>query len=327
MKIGLCAWSFTGSHRDAGLDPDPHTATGLLALSDRLGLDGVEGAAGWFDGMEEEALAAFRAELGERGIYVDTGGHDYAQDLSPLTAAVDTAVRVESTVVRTTISRLLEGDRRSLGKEGWREHLEGLVAPLKKAAARAADAGVVIGIENHQDICSHELAWLCEEVGSDALGVTMDVGNAYAVGETPSDFAQRVQPFLKHMHLKDYTVHATESGYRLKRCALGDGIVDWPAVLAWFDANCPGVAGCVELGATQARHIRLFEPSWWETYPERPFVPDTIRALGDLQRAVQPADVDWRTPHEAERPAGERAAYELEQIEASAAYLKSIGAA
>jgi hypothetical protein len=42
---------------------------------------------------------------------------------------------------------------------------------------------------------------------------------------------------------------------------------------------------------------------------------------------VQPADVDWRTPHEAERPAGERAAYELEQIEASAAYLKSIVAA
>ena len=165
---------------------------------------------------------------------------------------------------------------------------------------------------------------LCEQVGGDHIGVTMDVGNAYAVGETPAAFARRVGPWLKHVHLKDYTVHPTASGFRLKRCALG-GVVDWPSMLAWFDAECPEVQGCIELGATSARHIRLFEPSWWQTYPERPFVPDAVDALGDLHRAAQ-APEDWQTPHEAGADAATCADYELEQLRASVTYLRGIGA-
>ena len=197
---------------------------------------------------------------------------------------------------------------------------------VKAFADAAREAGIVIGIENHQDICSHELVGLCQQIGGDHIGVTMDVGNAYAVGETPATFARRVGPFLKHVHLKDYTVHPTKSGYRLKRCALGDGIVDWKSMLPWFDSQCPLVAGCIELGATSARHIRLFEPGWWQTYPERDFVPDAIEALGDLQRAAQPSATDWRTPHEAGESAPVCADYEIDQIERSGAYLKEIGA-
>ena len=32
MKIGLCAWSFTGSHREAGRAIDPHSPEGLTQL-------------------------------------------------------------------------------------------------------------------------------------------------------------------------------------------------------------------------------------------------------------------------------------------------------
>lgn len=326
MNIGLCAWSFTGKHREAGMAPDPHTPGGLLELARRSGLGSIEGASGWFEALDDGARARLRDDLGEIGVFVDTGGADYASDLTPLTRAVDAAVRVGATVVRTTVSRMLEGDRRALGREGMRAYLEALVEPLRRAAERAGSAGVALAVENHQDLCSWELAWLCERVGSAHLGVTMDVGNAYAVGETPAAFAQRVQPFLKHIHLKDYAIHPTESGYRLKRCALGSGIVDWPALLGWLDERCPGVEGCIELGATAARHVRLFEPSWWETYPERPFLPDAVAALGDLHRAARPPEEDWRTPHERQEPAAACAAYELEQLATSVAYLRRIGA-
>lgn len=326
MKIGLCAWSFTGKHREAGREPDPHQAGGLLTLANRYGLASIEGASGWFENLSEADLADFRQDLGKTGVFIDTGGHNYSENLTPLTLAITAAGRMGAPVVRTTISSLLEGDRRSLGLQGWRNHLEALVEPLQRAAAQAEAAGIAIGIENHQDICSHELLWLCEQVGGGHIGVTMDVGNAYAVGETPAAFAARVRPYLKHIHLKDYTVHPTASGYRLKRCALGDGIVDWASLLPWFDAECPELEGCIELGATTARHIRLFEPSWWETYPDRPFIPDAIGALGDLHRAAQPSEVDWRTPHEAEASAEVCAEYEIEQIETSVTYLKSISA-
>ncbi len=33
MKIGLCAWSFTGAHREANREIDPHTPEGLTRLA------------------------------------------------------------------------------------------------------------------------------------------------------------------------------------------------------------------------------------------------------------------------------------------------------
>ncbi len=327
MKIGVCAWSFTGAHAETGSEFDPHTSDGLADLATHHGLASIEGASGWWDVDDEAEIGRFRQRLSteQLGVFVDTGGHDYATNIEPLRQAIDVAVAVGSSVVRTTISRLLEGDRRSLGADGWRAHLQGLVEPLKSVMDVAETANIDVGIENHQDLCSHELMWLCEQVGSDRLGVTMDVGNAYAVGETPIDFARRILPRLKHVHLKDYTVHGNETGFRLKRCALGDGIVDWPAMIALFDAETPHVQGCIELGATQARHIQLFEPDWWSTYPERPFVPDAICAMADLYRADQ-RGADWRTPHECEADAATRAQYEMQQFEQSVSYLQTISA-
>ena len=59
--------------------------------------------------------------------------------------------------VRTTISRCLEGDRSRYGYQGWKDHLEALVKPLRRAADVAEDLEIPFGIENHQDICSTEL--------------------------------------------------------------------------------------------------------------------------------------------------------------------------
>ena len=298
MKVGLSAWSFSGLHPQARRGLDPRSLEGLLGLARRHGLAGVEGAPDWFEGMSPSERSLLRRRLEAEGLalYLDTGSDDYAGDLSPLTRALDLAADLGAPVVRTTVSRLLEGDRRALGRRGCQALLESLVEPLKRASAHAERVRVDIGIENHQDFCSRELAWLCGQVGSGRLGVTMDVGNAYAVGETCLDFARGVRPFLKHVHLKDYSVHAAESGYRLVRCALGDGLVDWPSMMDWFEAECPGVQECIELGATTARHIRLLEPDWWETYPDRPFLPGAVEALADLHRAARPPAEEWRTP-------------------------------
>ncbi len=326
MKIGLCAWSFTGSHREAGLAPDPHTAEGLAQLALRWGLHSIEGSPQFFAGQSPAQLQDFAASLAARNLalVLDTGGHDYTKDISPLRQTLELAAQLGVRTVRTTISNLLEGDRRQYGAAGWANYLQSLVGPFRQVMSLAEDHGIAIGIENHQDVCSWELCWLCEQVGSTHLGVTMDCGNALSVGETPLAFAGRVMPFLKHVHLKDYTVHPTPSGYRLKRCALGQGVVDWPALIAAFDAGAPQVQGCVELGASVARHIRILEEDYWATYPPRPLA-EAVNALRVLHQAARPPEEDWRTPHERGESAQARATYELAQLDASAAYLRQKG--
>ena len=87
------------------------------------------------------------------------------------------------------------------GAAVMRDYLEALVQPFKEVMPLAEEYGIPVGIENHQDLCSWELLTLSEKVGSPQLGVTMDVGNAFAVGEHPQAFAQRILPILKHVHI------------------------------------------------------------------------------------------------------------------------------
>lgn len=323
MKIGLCAWSFTGVHRQAGRAMDPHTPEGLTRLAKDQGLRSVEFAAQWLGDCSPEERAVFAETRAGLNLFLDTGGDNYAADIAPLRQAIETAHQTGARAVRTTVSRLLEGNRTEYGAEGMRAYLEALVQPFKEVMPLAEEYGIPVGIENHQDLCSWELLSLCEKVGSPQLGVTLDVGNALAVGEHPLSFAERILPILKHVHIKDYAVHPTPSGYRLKRCAIGDGVVNWPEIFALFDREVPHVEGCIELGASVARHIRLLEEDWWATFPHRP-LPEAIHAIRTLHQAARPSQEDWQTPHERGESPQARVEYEMAQLEASVAYLQGL---
>lgn len=322
MKIGLCAWSFTGVHREAGRAMDPHTPEGLTRLAKDQGLRSVEFAAQWLGDCSPEERAVFAETRAGLNLFLDTGGDNYAADIAPLRQTIETAHQTGARAVRTTVSRLLEGNRTEYGAEGMRAYIEALVQPFKEVMPLAEEYGIPVGIENHQDLCSWELLSLCEKVGSPQLGVTLDVGNALAVGEHPLSFAERISPILKHVHIKDYAVHPTPSGYRLKCCAIGDGVVDWPEIFALFDREVPHVEGCIELGASVARHIRLLEEDWWAAFPHRP-LPEAIRAIRTLHQAAGDPE-DWRTPHERGESLEARVEYEMAQLEASVAYLQGL---
>ena len=322
MRIGLCAWSFTGSHREAKREIDPHSPTGLIRLAREKNLASVEFASGSIKDYNNEEFIALQRELKDIDLFLDTGGTDYAKDITPLREAIETSHRAGAKVVRTTISNLLEGDRRSLGLTGIKSYLNALVEPFKSVMSLAEDYEIDVGIENHQDFCSWELVDFCNRVGSPRIGVTMDVANALAVGETPISFAQRVLPILKHVHLKDYTIHPTESGYKFKRCALGDGVVNWDQMFCLFDKEVPNVQGCIELGASQARHVRILESDYWSTYEPRP-LEENLSALRTLHCAQLPATEDWQTPHERGEDPSTCAEYELEQFSRTVNYLET----
>jgi len=324
MEFGLCAWSFSPAHEAAGSLHDPMTIGGLIALAEERGLRSVEHATAAVEALDAEGRDRLAAHLRESGL-------DLVLDCPWVSSPGEIGVNVERALrlarevgaraVRTTISQCLEGDRSRYGRQGWKDHLEALVKPLRRAADVAEDLQIPFGVENHQDLCSTELVALIEQVGSSQFGVVMDCGNAYAVGEHPSVFAERVLPHLVHVQLKDYVAHPTPSGWRLVRCAVGEGIVDWPDLVARFDAGPRDVIATIELGATAARHVRLLERGWWDTYDPRPF-EETLDALRSLHAAQQPPGAEWRTPHERNEPPEARAAYELAQFDASVDYLQ-----
>ena len=72
----------------------------------------------------------------------------------------------------------------------WHEMVAHARATLVREAPRAADAGLVLAIEDHQDFGSEELVTMAEEAGEN-VGVVLDTGNPFAVGEDPVAFTRR----------------------------------------------------------------------------------------------------------------------------------------
>ena len=107
-----------------------------------------------------------------------------------------------------------------------------------RAAPEAAEHGLTLVIENHQDFGSDELVALCEEAGPN-VGIVFDTGNTFPVAEAPLDFTRRIAAHVRHVHLKDYRVQFTDEGYRLVRCAIGDGAVPFREMAEILLAHTP----------------------------------------------------------------------------------------
>jgi len=300
IPIGLCVYGiaynagFMGNGTERA-NPKPIDSHVFLELAASLGLSSVETHLGYVSPQEDAAtLLAFRDQAQDLGLRLVTVGPKInAEAFRP---HLELAARLGVKTVRCVISGILCGDRRPLGGlEGWQRHLEATAEQLQQIAPLAEDLGIRIGVENHQDATSADLIWLCETVGSPNVGVVLDTGNPLAVAEDPVEFAQRILPHLVHVHLKDYRMVATESGYRLFHCPIGAGVVDFAALFRLFDTK-PDVLRHIEMAALGERHIRILDDEYWANLdPER-----KMSAMLPVLRRWQTCetDVEWRTPWE-----------------------------
>lgn len=311
MRLGLVAYSFKAAWCDAYTLMDRAAAAGLRGVefpAEQCLPDATDG---------ELARARGFAEAYRLGIVADGG----VVEEEALRRWIPQAAGLGAPVLRVILSRVLGGNRREM-RGGWRAHLERACAALRAVRPVAEAHGVTVAVENHQDVTSEELLWLCETVGGDRMGITLDTGSTLAVAEGPVEFAQRVRPLVRNVHLKDYHIVLSPTGYRLCTCAIGDGVVDFPGLFALF-AGQPDLPMSIELGARQARHVELLQDDWWTDYPARPVgrLLEALRVV--LPKALQSGE-DYRLPHERGEPDETLRAYELAEFDRSVAYLKRI---
>ncbi|KIL40802.1 xylose isomerase [Gordoniibacillus kamchatkensis] len=318
MKFGLTAY---GTVYAMGIHPAANreriTATGLLAMAESYGLQGAEIPYDIAKSADPGEVAEFARQ---RGLFVNiaAGGFEPAN----LKEAMRLAGKVGALTVRTVVGGAkFGGDRRHMAGS-WQPFLQSILESLREVMEAADPNGPNLAVENHQDLASEELLWLCESIGSAKFGITLDTGNPLATAEEPVDFFRRVAPFVKNVHLKEYAIYWSEEGYRLVRKPLGQGVIPFPELLRIFREANPDVTMSVEHGALEARHVRVLQEDFWTEYPQR-----SARQLTRLLRFVDDharTKGDWRTPFEKGAPPDEIAAYEMEELHAGLAYLSHL---
>jgi 3-oxoisoapionate decarboxylase len=298
-------------------NPHGHGLEGFLALGVELGARAMEIFDPWLRAMSDAELAALKVWLDERGISPIVS---WGLMMGPFESAMRSARALGARTIRCGLTTVLCGDRHARG-DGWKDLVAEVSSALKTYGPQVADIGAWLAIENHQDFGSEELVGFCEQTSG--VGICVDAGNTFPVVESPMDFYRTVARHVRHVHLKDYRVQFTDEGYRLVRCAIGDGAVPVAAMLDLFRAHHAELTAVLEPGALEARHVRFLRPEWWTHYP-----PKSAEALARCLAAARVNrlgdDEDFRTPWEK----GEDDAltgYELDMIRRSAANMRALG--
>jgi sugar phosphate isomerase/epimerase len=241
--------------------------------------------------------------------------------MGDIDSCLRSATALGATVIRFALTPVLCGDRNAWG-EKWPELVANVRMKLADYSPKAAAKGVGIVIENHQDFASRELVDFCDEAGTN-VGIVYDTGNSFPVAEAPLDFTRVIAAKVRHVHLKDYNVQFTEEGFRLVRCAIGDGAVPFRELLEILAEHHKVLPAVLEPGALEARHVRLFTRDWWNGYPTK-----TAEALAACLKAAQrnrlAEDADYRTPWERQDDDALEA-YEMAMIRRSAANMRALG--
>ena len=322
FRLGLNPYGLTyhlGLQGSGGPRANPRGAglEGFMTIASEIGARTLEIFDPWLRAMSDDALRALKDRLAALGMapIVSSG-----LMMGPAESAFRSARLLEAKTIRFGLTSVLCGDRAGLGS-GWADLVANVRTALMEHGPRAADEGRVLAIENHQDFGSDELVDFC--LSTRGLGICFDTGNTFPVAEAPLDFTRKIAPHVRHVHFKDYRVQFTDEGYRLVRCAIGDGAVPFAAMLDILAAHHRALTAVLEPGALEARHVRFLRPEWWNCYAAKS--APALAACLAAARVNRLEDVaDYRTPWER----GDDAAiadYELAMIRRSAANMRALG--
>jgi 3-oxoisoapionate decarboxylase len=300
-------------------NPNAKGLEGFIAIATELKAKVLEIFDPWLAESSDAQLQDLKLRLADLGMTpVISAGLNM---MGPIESALRSARLLDAKVIRLGLSPVLEGSRNAWGTK-WFELQQAIREGLAKYAPMAEAEGRILAIENHQDFGSAELMDFCREYGP-AMGITLDTGNTFPVSEAPMDFVQRVAPLVRHVHFKDYRAQFTDEGYRLVRCAIGDGAVPLKAMLAELGKYHDHLNAVLEPGALEARHIRFLNPDWWNGY--RPMDAKAFAAtLAAAHVNRLPDDADYCTPWEWKAD-HELVDYELAMIRRSAANMRDNG--
>jgi len=140
------------------------------------------------------------------------------------------------------------------------EQLDAAAGALRRVASRAAEAGVVLSVENHADLTAAELLELLSRVDSASLAVCFDVVNAVRVGDDPVEAASRLAEHVAMVHLKDLVDAPWHAASGPTTTAPGNGVLPLGAVVdALMEGGRPSVmlVELAHLGAGDVDEVAL----------------------------------------------------------------------
>lgn len=214
-----------------------------------------------------------RERAKELGLHLETGG----SSLLPKTPAemdakiallrrnIERAAGMGSPLVRS----LLASDRASLPPGPIAQHVETAIKMLKSVRSQAMDLNVKVAIEVHKDLQAREHRQVVEGAGPEFVGTYLDTGNPVFVMEDPMQTLEVLGKYALTVHLRDSVVYEHPKGIAVQWVPLGEGTVDFPAIVAKVRELCSNVHIYIKPITGRPPYVHpIFDQKYWMEYAE-----------------------------------------------------------
>lgn len=145
----------------------------------------------------------------------------------------------------------------------WQAQLEETERFIDVLAPTLRAEGVRLNIETHEEITTRELLRLVDAAGEDIVGVCLDPANIPVRGEAVIPAVARVAEHTRLTHLRDMILVRTENGISRFLAPLGDGRIDWPELLSFFDGRDDVDLLIEAVGGTRAEMMLQPDDLFW----------------------------------------------------------------
>ena len=316
-RLGIVIYAF-GIHERAnwsGRHPGLVPALALLEECHLLGAGGIQCPFGPKDAPHVDELRR-RAE--QYGMYVEAIVNPPRDrtDVARFENDVRLAQATGASVARTVIMPGRRYEQFKTLAEFHEFEARGLQS-LQLAEPVLARHRFRLAVENHKDQRIAEKLDTLRRVGSEWIGLCVDVANNFALMEDPLETARAFAPFAFTVHLKDLAAEAYPDGWLLADMALGEGFLDLKAIVDVLRKAKPEVKLNLETITRDALKLPVRTEAFWATLPgDRRALLARMSAVVNAKPRAQPLSAVAKLPR------AQQLALERRNVERSLAYAR-----
>ena len=125
---------------------------------------------------------------------------------------------------------------------------EDAVPMLRSAIDAFERSGVTVALETYEQVPTAVLVDVVAAVASPALGICLDPANCVAALEHPAETIAKTAAWVRNVHVKDFAFTRKDGwvGFTLAGCPLGEGRLDYPALVAAVRPDERGINQVIE---------------------------------------------------------------------------------
>jgi 3-oxoisoapionate decarboxylase len=250
--------------RHEGLAP----ALALLEESRRLGAEGIQVDLGPKDAPEAAELR-LRAERYQMYVEASFAPPYTEAELERFENNILVAKAAGANLARTVI---LPGRRYEQFKTlaEFRQHEQRGQLALERAAPILARHGFRLAVENHKDQRIAEKLDTIKHVGSEFIGLCVDLGNNFTLLEDPLATVRAFAPYAFTVHFKDQALQENQNGFWFADAALGEGFLDLPLLARVLRQANPAVRFNLEVITRDPLNVPVLTDDYWVTLSDTP---------------------------------------------------------